>query len=229
MLLLLLLPQHGLLASAQAAGKPSRDRERTRAQSRREKSKSEREREPQGPPSLALQSLDFDVAKAVVRVGGAGKAPDARLFVFHDDQERHFVALFAACEEAVARLHDGAKVADGSAPSTATPTPSGSKDSGDGALVCELDVPRPYLRAHVVGLSVRLRGRDVAADEHVVAEQWARAQAAMALPSTPPAVPMTSVQVPCDDPGFEWPPRRDKTPNATDEEEVQETEEDAVD
>lgn len=55
---------------------------------------------PKGPPSLVLEWVDMDAGRAGVRVGGVAKAPHARLFAFHDERDRHFIALEAHCEPA---------------------------------------------------------------------------------------------------------------------------------
>lgn len=240
-----------IAAVTSVADGKSRDKGRKRSR--------EVEREPKSPPSLALEQLDLPAARAVVIVGGATKAPDARLFVFHDDRERHFVALYAACDDvAKAEVSEPAvlpapeapesiaprKVPDPTIPQSEPPLPPSSESHAapaappltfpvaipEGALRCRLDVPRPYLRAHVVGLTLRLRGKEVALDPAMFEAAWASAQKAARLPSTPPAVPMTSVQfgAPCEDPGFVAPPpgATPAAPNATDEEEVEESEED---
>lgn len=139
------------------------------------------EREPASPPSVLLESIDLGAGKAVVRVGGASQAPEARHFVFHDQRERHFVALLAACDELVASaLHE----AESGQPIA----------TFDPVFRCTLDLPRPYLKARLLGLTVRLRGRDVAADEHDVEALLSAARsAATGVAHIPLAVPMTSV------------------------------------
>lgn len=231
-----------VLAGAAAEGK-SRDRGK-KGRSR------EVEREPKSPPSLALESLDLGAARAVVIVGGASRAPDARLFVFHDAKERHFVALYAACDDASKveeREQDVVpapeapesialrKVPDPSVPVSDPPLPAVDVAVApsvpvrfevaipEGALRCRLDVPRPYLRSHVVGLTLRLRGKEVALESAAFEAAWGAAQKSARLPTTPLAVPMTSVQVPCEDPGMLG-AGVGQVPNAADEEEVEETE-----
>src|SRR4051794_35051708 len=38
---------------------------------------------PKSPPSLTLESIDIIAGRVTVRVGGASKPPDARVFSFH--------------------------------------------------------------------------------------------------------------------------------------------------
>jgi hypothetical protein len=139
--------------------------------------KKQKEREPKGPPSLLLESLDLQNAKAIARVGGVTRAPDSRLFAFHDDHSRHFIALYARCEPAPPR-----EIVTGEGPDATR-----SKVRSDDVLRCELDLPRPYLRARVRSMTVHLRGREVAADERDVAAKWSAAiQAAPSLMHAPP-------------------------------------------
>jgi hypothetical protein len=85
------------------------------------------------PPSLLVWSVDLAAARVTVVVGGVDRPPDSRLFVFHDDRERNFIALDAHCK---AGLHK---------------------------VVCDLDYPRPYLGANVQSLTAKLHGRQVEA------------------------------------------------------------------
>jgi hypothetical protein len=96
-----------------------------------------------GPITLTVESVDRAAAKVVVRIGGVARAPEARLFTFHDDRQRHFIALSAACEAAPAEPAEAGKKA---APAT---------------VKCALGYPPPYLTAHVRGLSLHLGERDI--------------------------------------------------------------------
>jgi len=141
------------------------------------------EREPKGPPSLKLVSVDLVAGQAVVLVGGTARAPGARLFVFHDDKDRHFIALDASCTN----------VAEGD--------PTGD----EGQLRCTLELPRPYLKAHVVAVTLRLKGRDIAADELDVEARFAAARDVAASAPPPPARRPGGPAL--DDPAFTTPAR----------------------
>jgi hypothetical protein len=104
-----------------------------------------------GKPSLAIESVDLDAARATLLVGGAKRAPEARLFTMRDDRERRFIALDVHCEKAA--------------------------DRQEPLLRCVLSLPRGYLAARVLGLTLELRGREVAAPEAEVAAQFARPEA----------------------------------------------------
>ncbi len=96
-----------------------------------------------GPITLAIESVDPAAAKVVVRVAGVTRSPGARFFTFHDDRDRHFIALEAACEAAPP------------------------------AIRCTLDYPPAYLSAHVRGLTLRAGGREVAAPVEEVEARFA--------------------------------------------------------
>lgn len=137
--------------------------------------KHEKERErPAGPVSLELESVDLAAARVWVRVGGAPKAPDGRLFVFHDDRERHFVALYSRCEPAPSRKVD----VEGEQPR-----------SDVSELRCELEMPRSYVRANVQSLTVRLRGKEVFADAQEVQSRFAAAREKAGIVALAPAAP----------------------------------------
>ena len=106
----------------------------------RQRSKKKPRHEPEKPLTLKLESFDRPRSKAVVLVGGLGRAPASRFFTFHDDRNRHFIALGAAC------------------------TPA------EGGFRCSLDLPPSYLkRSRIVGMSAHLRGREITADASEVA------------------------------------------------------------
>ncbi|MSP60612.1 MAG: hypothetical protein EXR72_09785 [Myxococcales bacterium] len=112
---------------------------------------------PQGSPALILESLDLATAQAVVLVAGVAHAPDARLFTFHDQRDRHFIALAARCE------------------------PAGR------AIRCVLDLPKPYLAAPLQGFTLKLRRGEIVAPPDQVASLFAAAQqAAATAPPRPP-------------------------------------------
>ena len=81
-----------------------------------------------GPVACNLLSVDLDEAKAEVLISGVVHEPEARLFVFHDNRDRHYIALDAHCEK----------------------TP-------DNKMKCALELPRPYLRAKVTGITFQVR------------------------------------------------------------------------
>lgn len=174
-----------LLASLALASMPAtagaKDKEKSRKERERD-SKKKKDREPERPrvpPSLQLESLDLRTARAVAIVGGATRAPDSRLFAFHDDRERHFIALNAECEPA--------KVAR-----PATTTGDGDKREGEAApatddgMRCELELPRDYVRrGNWVKFTVRVSGREVEADPEALKAVFERAR--KALPPEPVA------------------------------------------
>jgi len=97
------------------------------------------------PPSLTLESVDREAGRVEVLVGGVGRAPDARLFVFHDDRDRHVIAVSAHCVPAAEKLR------------------------------CTLELPRPYSSATIVNLTVDLHGREIAAPQPDVIAKFAAA------------------------------------------------------
>jgi hypothetical protein len=103
----------------------------------------------EGPLTLTLESVGQQGLKAIVLISGVTRAPESRLFNFHTapPDERHFIALDARCEAA------------------------------DQNLRCTLKLPRPYLKGHVVGMTVHLRGREIEADPRVVEALFAAARA----------------------------------------------------
>lgn len=142
------------------------------ASARRKKKKKRRGPPPQrkvlekaeGPATLVIESVDIGPswAKAVVIVGGWTREPPARVFTFHDDKDRHFIALGSRCE----------------------PAPP--------AMRCTLELPRPYLKARVLGATVHLRGREVEADPAAVEAVFTEAQrkaASEVQPAPAPAMP----------------------------------------
>lgn len=86
-------------------------------------------------PALLVWSADLAASRVTVVLGGVDRPPEARLFVFHDDRDRNFIALDAHCKAGLKKV------------------------------VCDLDYPRPYLGAKVLTLTAKLHGRQVAANE----------------------------------------------------------------
>ncbi len=85
--------------------------------------------------TLKLESVNLPQARAQVLITGLRRAPEPRYFVFRDERARRFIALDLHCE------------------------PVGR------ALRCTLDLPRPYLRAKIVALTLEMGHRSVAADD----------------------------------------------------------------
>jgi len=111
----------------------------TAADARRRKRRSQRAKKvlenASGPVLVKLESVDVNAGRGVVLVGGVAREPGARLFTFHDDKDRHFIALDASCVAA-----------------------------GPSTMRCTLALPRPYLRGHIVAMTAHLKGREVEAD-----------------------------------------------------------------
>ena len=148
-----------------AKDKPSSSSKKSREHEHEKSQKSSK-----SPPSVSLESVDLKTSKAVVRVGGVSKPPDARLFSFHDDRSRHFIALYARCEPAPTRTVISAEGPDAVKSET-------HNEKSDDEFLCELDLPRPYLRANVRGMTVHLHSKEVVADEAEVTTRWAAARA----------------------------------------------------
>lgn len=119
----------------------------------------------EGTPTLALESVDLVHGKATAWVGGVLQAPAARMFVFHDDRERHFIALNARCQP------------------TPPPSAEAASDGTEPGQRCQLDLPPPFLRSDVIGFTVHIRGREIAAAADTVRSRWG--EALQALPENP--------------------------------------------
>jgi hypothetical protein len=103
-----------------------------------------------GPVTLTLESVDLAAAQAVVTVTGIRFEPDGRLFAFHDDKDRHFIALEAKCQAV------------------------------DKAVRCTLDLPRPYLsKSNVLGMTINVHERDVEAAAAEVQAKFVAARASV--------------------------------------------------
>ncbi len=122
-----------------------------------------------GPPSLALESVDRETGRVEVLVGGLGRAPAARLFVFHDDRERKFIATGARC----------------------APSPADG-----GRLRCTLELPRPYAAATVTALTLQLGSREVAAPPDDVIAKFAAAPLPSSIGHSPSTHAPAPVPVP---------------------------------
>ena len=118
------------------------------------------------PPTLVLESVDLDAAQAVARVGGVSRAPAARMFSFHDVRDRHFIALEAGCEPEVSEVD---------------------------TLRCRLELPRPYLKSQVLGMTLKVRGREISADGAEVVAKFALPPAGGAAASREPPAPRAAV------------------------------------
>jgi hypothetical protein len=118
--------------------------------------------------SLALEVVAVDAAQSrvTVTVSGVDRAPAARLFVFHDDKDRHFIALDVHCEAAEQRIR------------------------------CVLDYPPPYIDANVQKVTVHLHGREIAAPEEQVKAAFAAARAPAAAAAAPSKGPPASAAAP---------------------------------
>jgi hypothetical protein len=112
-----------------------------------------------GPLALEVVSVDRAQSRVIVTVSGVDRPPAARLFVFHDDKDRHFIALDAHCEAAEQKIR------------------------------CALDYPRPYLDANVQKVTVHLRGREIEAPAEQVAAAFAAGRAASAAAAPPAKSP----------------------------------------
>ena len=113
----------------------------------------------QGPIRLELEAVDLAAGKATVLITGIAREPEARLFVLHDDRERHFIAVGASCQPAKTL-----KTVD---------------NSPGEAIRCQLDLPRFYLgKGRILGLTVHLRGREIEANAKDVQEKFAAVRAA---------------------------------------------------
>jgi hypothetical protein len=128
-----------LLALVLSFGASARKRGRPRSPKLLEKA--------EGPITLKLESVSQQGLQVVALVGGVTRAPESRLFAFHTDEDRHFIALDARCE------------------------PSGP------LLRCTLKLPQPYLKGHIVGMTAHLRGREIEADPREVQALFATARA----------------------------------------------------
>jgi hypothetical protein len=112
--------------------------------------------------SLSIEKVDRELGRVEVLVGGAARAPEARLFVFHDDRDRHFISLNVHCE--AANDDDGKPL---------------------GKLRCNLDLPRAYAKANVQSLTVTLHGRDIAAPADEVKQKFADSPMPSQIPPQP--------------------------------------------
>ncbi|HEX2574552.1 MAG TPA: hypothetical protein VH877_33710 [Polyangia bacterium] len=126
------------LALALSFGASARKRGRSRSPKLLEKA--------EGPVTLKLESVTQQGQQVVALLSGVTRAPESRLFNFHTDEDRHFIALDARCEAVGALLR------------------------------CTLKLPRPYLKGHIVGMTAHLRGRDVEADPREVEAMFAAAR-----------------------------------------------------
>jgi hypothetical protein len=137
---------------------------------------------PHGPLALEVLSVDAAQSRVTVALSGVDRAPPARLFVFHDDRDRHFIALDVHCEAAEQKLR------------------------------CALDYPRPYLDANVRKVTVHLHGREIAAPEEQVVAAFAAARsapaAAAAAPATAAAPPKSAPAAPPPAARIAQPPQR---------------------
>ena len=98
---------------------------------------------PAGPPTMIIEAVDLDGARAVVRLSGIRHEPAARHFTLHDDRDRHFIALESRCLVEGVEIH------------------------------CEIGLPPGYLKhGHVQGFTVNADGRDIAAPIDLVAERF---------------------------------------------------------
>ena len=169
-------PASALAKEKEKSSKKERERE-SKKDKKSDKKKDREPERPKTPPSLALQSLDLTTSRAVALVGGVTKAPDSRLFSFHDDRDRHFIALNADCEAVKA----GAPVEGVEAIGTV-----GSVGAVGEAMRCDLELPRDYARRGAwQKFTVRVSGREVTADPEVVKAVFEKARAA--LPPEPVA------------------------------------------
>lgn len=104
----------------------------------------------QGPLRLELEAVDLAASKATVLITGETREPEARLFVLHDDRERHFIAVGARCQ----------------------PVKTASQPPVD-AIRCQLELPRFYLgKGRILGMTVHLRGREVEANAEDVQKKF---------------------------------------------------------
>lgn len=127
-----------------------------------------------GPITLRLDSVDLAEGRVVAILTGVTRAVDARLFTFHDDADRHFIALDSRCEAVAAPAAER----EDKAKRTAEP---------ERAIRCVLAYPAPYAFAHVRAFTVRLGQREVHAPDAEVGRLFAAAQASAKAPAPSPA------------------------------------------
>ena len=138
----------------------------------------------EGPVALTLESVDLVESAVVVTITGVTRAIDARFFTFHDDRDRHFIALDARCEAAIAPLDSDDQ--DEAAPKPRAHSAHAPAQRHD-LIRCTLAFPSPYALAHVRALTVRIGQREIPAPDAEVIARFQAAQASIKLTVPKPA------------------------------------------
>jgi hypothetical protein len=110
-------------------------------------------KKPKKALAVEIESVDLETGHAIVLVSGVKRGPEARLFVFTDDRDHHFIALDSRCEPA------------------------------DDRIRCTLDLPKGYLAYKVVQMVLTVGKREVVAPPGNVLARFEAARAPSPTPA----------------------------------------------